>query len=389
MRHRATVPRRGLTITQTARLQPGSYSFPVGEDEPAIIVRARDVTIDCSGVVLRGVERDRVHHRGVGLRVLSSERVVIRGLATVGFQVGVHVIHSQDVVLEGVCATETRCGGPLSEAAPFDLYDKAAWRQYGSGIWFERCQGGKVVSCQAGGGQNGITLDKADGVLLLSNDCSGNVGWGIHLDRACRCRLISNKCADCGHAGGDWPGAGIAVNNGCHHNQILSNDLARSAQGLLLTAVRNEQSNDNFIAYNDASHSRLSGFTVAYCDRNVVRCNVGSHASTGFHIERCRHTVLEENVAESNSEAGIAVICGEQTEIHRNAVNGNAAGIVLGPAGAYPPPSGCRICGNVMHGNGVSLRLDAGVGVVLRDNRITGPGEAILQAPACSLSVEG
>lgn len=382
-------PRRGLAIRDSVVLRPGSYSFTVGEDEPVITVRAEDAVIDCSGVVLCGAEEAADGRRGVGIRVIGSSRVRIVGLTTVGFQVGVHVLSSTDVTVEGVSATGTRTKSvnaldPDDPVNWIDLFDKAGWRLYGTGIWFERCQGGTIRDCVATDGQNGITLDKTDDAAVLGCDCSRNAGWGIHLDRASHCRVVSNLCASCARPGDQVQAAGIAINNGCHSNEIVSNDLPGCTHGILLTARYNEQSNGNLIASNDVSGAAHSAIQVAYCDGTRVLANHVRDARSGFYLAHLRGGCIRGNSIACCAQGGIVVDHGSGVEVVDNVVEGCRTGVVqAGSNGASKPPTDCRIAENVLRGNAVGIHLEAGRRTIVGPNRESGNATSLRVDEAC------
>ena len=354
--------RRGLAIRAAGRLRPGVYSFAVGEDEPVLTVRASDAVIDCTDVVLRAGRFGGAYARGVGLRALNCERVEIIGLRTDGFQVGVHVLHSTDVILRNVVCERTR-RIPLDdngEPEPLLLFEKSGWRRYGTGIWVEKSSGGSLIGCTAAGAQNGITLDKATRVLAIGCDCARNSGWGIHLDRAASCRLVGNDCSECGRPG-DQLSAGIAINNGCSGNEVVSNDLTRCGIGLLLTGAHNERSDDNLIASNDASGARTAGLYCTHSDRNRLVNNVVRDGPIGIGLVHARDTSLVGNVLEDLGDAGIVVQSGARVIVRGNrAARCRVAVIFRCPDGPGAPPADCRVVGNVLTGNGIAVRFDAG-----------------------------
>lgn len=361
-----TRPRRGLSLRESATLRPGTYSFAVGEDEPVVTVRADNAVIDCTGVTLSGTESSSEARRGVGIRIINSRKVRVVGLQTVGFQVGVHVLHSEDVVVEDVSATRTRlkptnADDPDDPVNWIDLFDKAGWRLYGTGIWYERCRGGVVRRCITTGAQNGITLDKTDEAAVLGCDCSQNAGWGVHLDRARQCQVVNNLCADCARPGEEVQAAGIALNNGCHGNEVVSNEMPRCTHGIILTARYNEQSNGNLIASNDVSESSHSAIQCMYCDDTRVLANHVRQARHGLYLGHLRGAAVEGNHIYRCGGAGILIDHGAQVAVRENSVEGCAVGIAQrGQTGHSRPPTDCRIEDNVLQSNSTGIRLEAG-----------------------------
>lgn len=382
-------PRRGLSLRDSTTLSPGTYAFCVGEDEPVITVRADGAVIDCSGVRLCGAESAPDARRGVAIRVINSRRVRIVGLAAMGFQVGVHVLNSTEVVIDGVAVTGTRHKG-VNEEDPddpvnwIDLFDKAGWRQYGTGIWIERCQGATIRDCRVTDAQNGITLDKTDEAAVLNNDCSRNAGWGIHLDRASRCTVVSNRCGECARPGDQVLAAGIAINNGCHRNDIVSNEIPGCTYGIVLTARYNEQSNGNLIASNDIQGSVQAAIEVAYCDDTRIMANRVRGARYGLYLDHLRRATVQGNTISECTIAGVLVSHGVGVELVENAVQGCPRGIhQVGSGLQGRPPTDCRIEGNVLQANGTAIVLDSGWRTRVLRNYDAGNGSFVYVADEC------
>ncbi len=378
-----------MSIRSSVQFRPGTYQFEVGEDEPVITVRADDAVVDCSGVTLRAPTRGRAAFQGVALRVLNSRRVVLRGLEAIGFHVGVHVLHSTDITVESVHASQMRCIRPASSDIAdgrqwLDVFDKSSWRRYGCGIWVEKSTGGRVIGCTARESQVGITLDKADEVLVLRNDVSRSLGWGIHLDRATGCRVISNICQGCTHPIPESLAAGILINNGCTGNHIHTNDLTRCTHGLLVTAEYNEQSNGNTISHNDASHALTASFEARYCDGNEFCDNHATDSPIGIGLVSCRGPVIRGNSVERCTEAGILVLRGSEGLVEQNALIANPVGVLLcGSNGTARPPTRWRIAGNVLLRNGTGIKIDAGHRTVVEANHSAGNAECLACHEGC------
>jgi parallel beta-helix repeat protein len=389
VRQRAASPERGMSVRSSTQLRPGTYQFEVGEDEPVITVRADDAVVDCTGVELLAPTRGRAAFQGVALRVLNSRNVVVRGLRAVGFHVGVHVLHSEDVVIEGVDVCQMRCARPggsdVAEGRQWlDVFDKSAWRRYGCGIWVEKSRGGRVVSCVARESQVGITLDKAEEVLVLRNDASRNLGWGIHLDRATACHLVSNDCHGCTHPIEESLAAGVLLNNGCHRNHIHTNDLTRCTHGFIVTAEYNEQSNGNLISHNDASHALTSALEARYCDATEITDNHAHDSRVGVRLLSCRGSIVRGNSAERCTEAGVLVLHGSDGLVERNSLIDNPVGVLLsGANGAIRPPTKWTISGNVLLHNGTGIRIDAGHRTLIEANHASGNGECLSCHEGC------
>ena len=83
----------GMTVTGSVRIEPGTYDARGADslDEALIIVRGAGVTLDLTGVHLRGipVEADPDRATGVAVRVDGGSDVTIRGGAIRGYRFGI------------------------------------------------------------------------------------------------------------------------------------------------------------------------------------------------------------------------------------------------------------------------------------------------------------
>lgn len=385
MSRRAVRPERGLSLRASTRLEPGRYPFEVGEDEPVITVRADDAVIDCEGVILEAPGRGRMAWQGVALRILSSHRVVVRGLRATRFHVGIHVLHSEDVVIEDVDVSDMRPGGvdgdPASLADPFD---KASWRRAGCGVWVEKSRGGALVRCQASRSYGGIALDKAEGTTVLRCDVRDSVAWGLHLDRAVDCHVVSCAAARCGRPSSGGAAAGLFLNNGSHGNRIHSNDLRECATGVLIASERNEQSNDNVVSLNDVSRARVAGLEARCSDRTAFLDNHAFDCATGVLLRNCRESVVSGNSIERSLETGIAALHGQGGAIVANSLVANPVGVrVASDEPGLRPPADWRVGDNLLLANGAAIVLESALRSVLAGNRGRDNGEWVRMDEAC------
>ncbi len=82
---RCVTPKNDMTITQDAKLCRGNHRVPDSQGNGAILVTGGNVTLDCGGAKLKGLNR-----KGIGV-VVSGPNVVLRGCDISGFAVGVDV----------------------------------------------------------------------------------------------------------------------------------------------------------------------------------------------------------------------------------------------------------------------------------------------------------
>src|SRR5262245_4427080 len=87
-----TRPIAGTVITQTTRVPAGTYDLTsANRDRPAIVIRGSNITVDFTGVTLRGKPAGADPDTFTGLAVLvdGGENVTIRNLHAHGYKIGV------------------------------------------------------------------------------------------------------------------------------------------------------------------------------------------------------------------------------------------------------------------------------------------------------------
>ena len=99
-----TRPAAGTVISQTTRITPGSYTVKSADlEHPAYVIRGSNLTVDFTGVTLRGAAPDADPDTFTGLAVLvdGGENVTIKGLAAHGYKIGVLARHSPHLHITG------------------------------------------------------------------------------------------------------------------------------------------------------------------------------------------------------------------------------------------------------------------------------------------------
>lgn len=99
-----TRPAAGTVISRTTRLPAGTYTLTSADlQHPAVIVRGSNLTVDFSGVTLRGAAPDANPDTFTGLAVLvdGGENVTIKNLTARGYKVGILARRSAQLHITG------------------------------------------------------------------------------------------------------------------------------------------------------------------------------------------------------------------------------------------------------------------------------------------------
>lgn len=208
--------------------EPGSYvlmrvSRSVRGEMPAVIIRGRDITLDLNGQTLSGPETKM----GVGISVENASSVAVRNGIVTGFQIGVQVLSSNNVRIEGVQIQGRDLGG-----APPDV-------------------------------EIGVLLVNSRGVVVRDNTVSRTFlgvfvrGGGSGGNRIAGNTLTGDQNGMLGICYNPAMGEGIAAPKG---DFVYSNLISRFATGIALsTDTKSNIFRDNAIAYRQQAVADMSG----------------------------------------------------------------------------------------------------------------------------------
>jgi len=335
------VPPDGQTINPKQPIGPGHYQASGSDAHPAWVVRGNDFTLDMTGRVLRSsLASGQIQESFTGTGVLldGCQNVTLKNVDISGFRYNIVLRNCSKVRLVGCQVDKSRALRMSSEGKPSDMQlkvrDLAAWREYGAGIWLEKCNACVLEQNHATHAQNGIVLVDSSHCNLVDNDCSTNGGWGFALWRSDRNTLAWNHADFCNRFsaqgwGGDSAGV-VAVNNSVA-NQFISNSLTHDGVGLKLSNKTGQAetaptgSIQNFISHNDASWSSNNAFEAVRSDTNLFYGNLAEDSHNGFWFEYSNAPFLLDNEILRNQVNGISIRDGIGAMIYRNRIIENAA----------------------------------------------------------------
>jgi nitrous oxidase accessory protein NosD len=382
-------PVAGAVITATTRVPAGTYDLTsAGVEHPAITIRGSNITVDFTGVTLRGAAAAADPDTFTGLAVLvdGGENVTIKGLAAHGYKVGLLARHSPRLHITGADFSynwKPRLYSLVEHESLVDWMsyhhnEKDEWLQSGAGIYLADSDGAEIDRTTIVQGQNGLMLARSNGARIWNNDFSFLSGLGIALYRASDNRIMHNKVDWCvrGYShtfynrGQD--SAGILVYEQSSHNIVAFNSVTHGGDGLFLWAGQSTMdsgqggANDNVIYDNDFSFAPTNGMEATF-SRNVFY---------GNRVEECWHGLwggysfdswVAANKFARNVEA-IAIEHGQDNRITENTFDGDETAIRLwknatqDPDWEYPKRRDTRsrdyvIAGNTFRGNTTALKV--------------------------------
>ena len=237
--------RRGMVITRSVTIERRAYHLraPASLDSAVITVRGSDIVIDLNGATLTGANAgdEPDQYAGVGIRVEEGARVTIRNGAVHGYRVNVLARGTRALRLFDFDAG--RSWKPrlyslvehesLVDWLSFHHDEHGEWLRYGAGILLDGVRGGEIARVTAEQGMNGLLLARTDSLFIHDDTFSFNSGLGIGLYRSSANRILHDRL--------DFNVRGYS--NGFYWRGQDSADL-----------LMFEQSADNVVAYNSATH---------------------------------------------------------------------------------------------------------------------------------------
>lgn len=286
------IPTDGLVLTRSARLKPGVYSLPSANfGKPALTVRGDHITVDLSGVVLRGSAPDAPpdQRRGVAILVDGGRDVTIKNAGVHGYRLAVLARNTVGLKLQGCDWSynwkQHLKSTPLAENDAdwmfFQQNDHDEWVNgdpgYGcGGAYLTRCSKFRVDHCSDTGSQCGLMMSRCDHGTVIDNDFSFLSAIGIGLYRSSDNWIVRNALDYCvrGYSHGVYSrgedSASILVYEQSCRNAFINNSATRGGDGFFLWAGQStldtgkDGCNDNFVAGNDFSHSPANGIEATF-----------------------------------------------------------------------------------------------------------------------------
>jgi parallel beta-helix repeat protein len=381
----------GMSVTESVRIEPGTYDLPgpASLDEALITVSGDGVTLDLSGVVLRGipVESDPDRATGVAVRVDGGSDVTIRGASIRGYRFGIVARGTRNLRIVDSDLSYGWKPRLFSQVGQESLVDwlsyhdnqSRQWMRFGSAIYLEGVRSGRVSGNRAVQGMNGLLMTETDSVRVQDNDFSYNSGLGIGMYRSSRNEIVRNRLEyDVrGYSEGLYQrgqdSAGLLLYAQSSHNIVAYNAATHSGDGFFLWAGQHTMdtgqggANDNLLFYNDFSYAPTNAVEVTF-SRNRVIGNWLRGSRYGVWGGYSWETVIRGNCFGGN-QYGVAIEHGQDNQIENNRFDADSLAVSFWSRESEPPDWGYarhrdtysrnqRVVGNVFAGNQEVWRLE-------------------------------
>jgi parallel beta-helix repeat protein len=360
-------PQLPRQITRSTTLAKGDYLVPDTHDgteassEAALVISGDNLTLDLSGVILRGTPATAAPdaRRGVGILV-TGRNVTIKNARVHGYKVGLFARNAPGLKIIGgdfsenwkqrLASTPER--EDLSDWMSFHQNEKNEWLRYGAALYLDGCDGFSITRTKATGGQCGLMLTRSNQGTVAGCNFSFLSGIGIGLYRSSENNIQQNKIDWCvrGYSHGVYnrgqDSAGILIYEQSNKNVFAYNSVTHGGDGFFLWAGQTTMDtgkggcNDNVVYGNDFSHSPTNGIETTFsrnqfANNKVYECWHGVWGGYSFDSQ------FVGNRFGYNAEA-IAIEHGQNNTIAGNTFFRDNAGIRLwenatqDPNWAYP-----------------------------------------------------
>ena len=330
----------GMVVTQSSRIQPGTYDVAGRADPEAalIVVRGDDVTLDLTGVTLLGLppSTDPDLATGTAIIVDGGARVTIRGGRIRGYRFGIlargtrqltlldnDVSYSWKPRLFSLVAHES-----LVDWLSFHQNGEREWMRFGAAMYLEDVTGGRISGNRAEQGMNGLLLVRTDSMLITDNEIAFNSALGIGLYRSSHNEILGNRLDFNvrGYSHGFYnrgqDSAGLLLYEQSSNNIIAYNSATHGGDGFFLWAGQSTMdtgeggANDNLLFYNDFNYAPTNSVEITF-SRNRVIANFLQGSRYGVWGGYSWESEIRGNCFGGN-ETGIAIEHGQDNVIESN-----------------------------------------------------------------------
>lgn len=341
---------QGLKITSSCRIQPGTYRLQADSSGamPVCTIEGDHITVDFQRAELDGAQAGWMPDQFAGFAIiLRGKNITVKNARIRGYKVALYAADADSVLLENCDFSynyrprlhSTREREDLSDWLSYHHNEQDEWLRYGAGIYLKNCTHAIVRACRITSNQNALLMTGCNEGLVYNNLFQFNSGLGIGLYRSSRNKLMHNLL--------DWnvrgyshgiyqrgqDSAGILVYEQSNENTIAYNSATHCGDGLFLWAGQTTMDtgkggcNDNIIFGNDFSHAPTNGVEVTF-SRNRIQGNIIRECTYGIWGGYSFESVILGNYL-ADCKTGIAIEHGQRDTIRQNLFQQDSIGIQL------------------------------------------------------------
>lgn len=343
------VLQNGLNIATSCRIKPQTYRLSASPQAASVLAITGDsITVDFQQAILDGAAPGQLPNafQGIGIRI-TGRAVTLKNAVVKGYKIALYAENAADLRLENCDVSynyrpklySRREHEDFSDWLSYHQNERDEWLRYGAGIYLKNCDRPIIRGCRATGNQNALLMTGCQDGLVYNNAFNFNSGLGIGLYRSSRNRLMHNRL--------DWnvrgyshgfyqrgqDSAGILLYEQSSDNLIAFNSATHSGDGFFLWAGQSTMDNgqggcnDNWLFGNDFSHAPTNGIEVTF-SRNRIQGNLIRECTYGIWGGYSYETMIHGNLIE-NCRTAIAIEHGQRDTIRQNLFEGDSVGIQL------------------------------------------------------------
>jgi parallel beta-helix repeat protein len=355
---------KGLIIKESCRVKPSVYALSgdtadvfspstfklsnLQTFKPIITISGENLVVDFQNAELNGAAPGQLPNSFYGVGIfIRGKNITLKNARARGYKVALLAEGAANLTLEGCDFSynyrprlrSIREREDFSDWLSYHHNENDEWLRYGAGIYLKNCAGATVRSCRITGNQNALLMTGCTDGLIYNNAFQFNSGLGVGLYRSSRNRVMHNRL--------DWnvrgyshgfyqrgqDSAGILVYEQSNDNLIAFNSATHSGDGLFLWAGQTTMDsgeggcNDNWIFGNDFSYAPTNGVEVTFSRNriqgNLIRnCTYGIWGGYSFESKFFANMII-------GCRTAIAIEHGQNDTILQNLIQDDTVGIQL------------------------------------------------------------
>lgn len=308
--------------------KPGGYYLTgaLSSSGDCLNIRSSNVTLDCKGNAIRGVDFNGVGVVVRKLGILGNERpkkIEIRNCTISGYRYGIYVEASSGIYIHHNVLTKN--------------YDDVDGRRYGiflgmvegGGIRLNESDHGVIENNNANSQAIGIDVRSSANISINGNDSSNNSAWGINLLGTSSSQVAGNTtngnvryCTwGAGVVGPGCDAGGIILQDGSNGNRILNNEVGSgNGNGIFIKAHGIPCGNNNVIAGNSIHDIMYNAVELGFCTGNQVVGNNIHNSIDGIWMGFAKGNVIKDNTIANMNNHGIIVLNSLENEVSGNQI---------------------------------------------------------------------
>ncbi|MBN8678530.1 MAG: right-handed parallel beta-helix repeat-containing protein [Chitinophagales bacterium] len=339
---------KGMLLEQSCTIRPGIYELAVADKETCITISGNNLVVDFKQAELRGAPINGLPNLFTGTAiVVKGKNITLRNLKARGYKVALYAEGVDSLLLEDCDFSynyrprlrSIREREDFSDWLSYHHNEKDEWLRYGAGIYLKNCQVPVVRGCRITGCQNALLMSGCNKGVVYNNFFTFNSGLGIGLYRSSGNTVKHNRL--------DWnvrgyshgfyqrgqDSAGILLYEQSSNNTIAYNSATHCGDGLFLWAGQYTMDtgeggcNDNWIFGNDFSYAPTNGIEVTF-SRNRIQGNVLKECTYGIWGGYSYDSYIMGNFI-ADCKTGIAIEHGQNDTLLQNLLQTDSTGIHL------------------------------------------------------------